>query len=98
MARPNPNAGRSILEILWEELDTIVDRLRMDGEPDLDSFPVEPNEEELELELEEWRHWGEMRGQAQGLAYAIAVLTNPYQVDVPKIRQIALNRWKERQQ
>ena len=76
--------GRSILEQIWEELDSIMDRLRS-GSP----IP----------EAEGWtgvRDRAELRGRAQGIAYAIAVMTNPYAPDVPKIKAEARTRWERR--
>jgi hypothetical protein len=40
--------------------------------------------------------WGELRGQAQGLAFAIAILTNPYAADVPAVKKEAMARWETR--
>ena len=97
MARPSPNAGRSIYEIVQDELDVVIGRLMMDGEPDDEMFRSEPNEEELAEWLQEWQHWGETRGQAQGLSYALAAMRNPYQMDVPAIKREAMDRWKESQ-
>lgn len=87
----SPHAGRSLLEILWEELDAVMERLMTDEKPDFRGSGV-PYEERYEL----IRAWGEERGQAQGLAYAIAVLTNPYAPSVPAIRQEAVARWKSK--
>jgi hypothetical protein len=77
-------AGRSLLEMLWEELDDIMDRLVADGKPN-------------NLEADEWLAYGEERGRAQGITYAIAVIMNPYKVDVPKVKRIAAKRLEARQ-
>ena len=63
--------GKSILEMLWEELDTIVERLmaKVEHEDDV--------------------------GRAQGVAYAIAVIENPYHVDIERVRAEAMDRWEE---
>lgn len=63
--------GKSILEMLWEELDSIVERLMGGGEAEGDV------------------------GRAQGVAYAIAVIENPYHVDMERIRAEAMQRWEE---
>lgn len=93
------HAGRSILEILWEELDSVMDRLMDDGEPKSENY--EPHDDEEFFELDGFKDackvWGEERGQAQGVAYAIAVMTNPYEVDITAIKQTAVERWESRQ-
>lgn len=69
---PLANAGRSIIEIVWEELDVVYGRLMAgDGA----------------------RAKGD-KGRAGGLAYALAVMTNPYLVDVEAIRMQAHTRWE----
>jgi hypothetical protein len=85
------NTGRSILEILTEEMDAIMDRLMAEGDPPM---PVTPSVEVLA----DWQAWGEERGRAQGVAYALAVLTNPYAPSVPAQRSAAAARWRERQE
>lgn len=92
------NAGRSIIEITWEELDRVMDQLMDDWSGETEAYNSdEPLEESLEeFDLEDAVEFGEVRGQAQGLAYALAVLTNPYAVDVPAIKAEALRRYNER--
>lgn len=93
-------AGRSIIEIIWEDLDRVMDLIKADGKPwrptdKKRDFPLGwKDAEEL---IESWQDWGELRGQAQGLAYALAVLINPYKVDVPAVKKEALARWQNRQ-
>lgn len=102
---PHPYAGMSILEIVWQDLDDCMDQLMNEGAPDKNSLA-----EELHLYsalsvartlAAEWydtlRDWGELRGQAQGLAFAIAILTNPYAADVPAVKKEAMARWQSRQ-
>lgn len=89
------NAGKTLLEIIWEDLDRVMDIL-MEG-----IIPQYPNANRTlrfswKQQAEEWQAYGEERGQAQGLAYAIAVLTNPYHVDVDNIRLEAMKRWQQR--
>jgi hypothetical protein len=92
MGPTEPRNGRTIVqalhEELWKELDTIVDHIMSEGEPVLSQADIE------EYEVEAFRKYGEWRGQAQGVAYALAVLTNPYQPDVDKIRAEAMERWE----
>lgn len=80
----------TVLGLLWSELDAIVDRLYED-----EGMTVEGLAAALEDGVDEaasvanadrWLSWGEDRGQAQGLAYAIAVLSNPRAPDVEEVR------------
>lgn len=100
-------AGRSLLEILWEELDSIVDSLMSKGSPStwydevgrecvsVDHFRTYGKDEELiSDDPSEFQQWAEWRGQAQGVAYAIAVITSPYAPNVPAIREEAMQRWE----
>ena len=82
--------GRSILEQIWEELDATMDRLRSDGVPDPDPAMS------VGAAINAGKDWGEERGRAQGVAFAIAVMTNPYAPDVPKIKAEARKRWERR--
>lgn len=94
MAIPDPvNAGKSILEIMWEELDEIMDRLMTDGRPEDDPAIVVLDTRGLAAE---WQAYGEERGQAQGVAYCLAVLINPYAVNVDNVRSTAMERWEGR--
>lgn len=70
--QPLANAGRSIIEMLWEEMDRVYGRL-MAGEGA--------------------RAKGD-KGYARGLAYGLALMTNPYKVDVEAIRDAAHERWE----
>lgn len=103
-AAPHPYAGMSVLDIIWQELDEVMDLLMEQGAPDKGTLA-----EELHLTsalsvartlADEWyntlKEWGELRGQAQGLAFAIAVLTNPYSVNVPAVKKEAMARWEKR--
>lgn len=42
------------------------------------------------------RSLDEVKGTAYGIAYAIALMTNPYQINVDAIRAIAMERHAER--
>lgn len=99
-------AGKSILEILWDELDSIVDRIMDDGEPDVDEYEESGESQRgsytpLQYDIgalgTAFKEWGEQRGQAQGVAYAIALLTDPTAPDVPGVRAQAMQRWEDRQ-
>lgn len=67
-------AGRSIVEMMEDELDAIIERLM--GEPE--------NEEE--------------RGKAAGVSYCIAIARQPYNPDVPAVKNEAMLRWEARMQ
>ena len=102
---PHPYAGMSVLDIMWQDLDDCMDLLMEQGQPDRDSLRNELADPKIKFgtagELaDEWyttlKEWGELRGQAQGLAFAIAVLTNPYAADVPAVKKEAMQRWEKR--
>lgn len=79
-------SGKSILETLWGELDSKLELLIADGEPTL--------RERIHLtDLEAYAEWGRQQGRCEGLAYAIAVMTNPYAPDLPAIKEEAMRRW-----
>lgn len=78
----HPWAGQSIKEGITTELDTVVSRLVSDGRPDSDAGP------------NTWMEYGEERGQAQGLAYALAMINNPYKPNVPETKRDAVERVK----
>lgn len=63
-------AGKSILDMLWNELDSIVERLMADADAEQD------------------------KGMAVGVAYAIAVIENPYLPDIERVRSEAMVRWE----
>lgn len=90
------NAGRSIIQILWEELDSIMDRLKSDLPPDADEHYIGQDEFNTETFEEDVLKYGEERGQAQGVAYAIAVINNPYDVNVSAVKAMAVERWESR--
>lgn len=68
-------AGRSIQDMLWEELFAIYERLvtKVSANPDID------------------------KGQAQGVAFAIATMRNPHRPDVIAVSIELKERWNESQ-
>lgn len=105
-AAPHPYAGMSVLDIAWQELDDVMDLLMEQGAPDKESLKADLVDRQIQVSEarqlgDEWyntlKEWGELRGQAQGLAFAIAVLTNPYAADVPAVKKEAMARWQNRQ-
>lgn len=67
--------GRSILEILEDELDVVVERLLTPGAEAAD---------------------GTDKGRASGIAYAIAVIENPYSPSIPSVRGASVHRVREK--
>lgn len=67
--------GPSILELLWQELMSVCDRLYTGAEAEDGRDP----------------------GRAEGVAFAIAVMTNPYKPDIEEVRAEVARRWKEEQ-
>jgi hypothetical protein len=65
--------GQTLLELMWAELMTIMERL-MTGQDAEDD-----------------------RGMAQGMAYAIAIMQNPYRPNVDDVRTQAMAKWEEDQ-
>lgn len=97
MTKP-ANAGRSILEIIKDMLDDRLDDIMSGETPEswVDDQDPDPQDPDPVGSAEEWENWGNLRGTAWGLAYAVAVIENPYEVSVPRVRQEAMERWKER--
>lgn len=101
---PHPYAGMSVLDIYWQDLDDCMDQLMEEGAPEKSSLAGDlrkgTNTAGASALATEWydtlKEWGELRGQAQGLAFAIAVATNPYAADVPAVKKEAMQRWEKR--
>jgi hypothetical protein len=66
-------AGRSLLEIMWEELNAIMERLMSGNAADDGRDP----------------------GRAEGVAYCIAVVQQPYNPSIDSVRQQAMQHWRE---
>lgn len=65
--------GQTLLELMWEELMTIVDRLMTGQQAEDERDP----------------------GRAEGMAYAIAIMQNPYRPNWQGVRDQAVERWEE---
>lgn len=100
LANAHSCAGKSIIELLWEDMDRVVDILSGEGRPDeVPPRPTVENQRPLAAWRDEWMAYGETRGQAQGLAYALALLLQGPGTDgvnVPRIKKIAAERLEER--
>lgn len=91
-------AGPSLLDKLWHEMDNVVARLISDGAPAEKPEAIINHGLDRPDPLAEWadeyRRWGEDRGQAQGLAFAIATIENPYNPNMDDVRARAMERWQ----
>lgn len=93
-------ARETVSDALWAKLDAIVVQLYTSGLDEMDlretlrvgMYPTEA--ENVVAEAEKWRGWGEARGAAQGLAYAIALLANPRRPNVDWVREEAARRYE----
>jgi len=62
--------GKSLYEMMWEELDAIVERLMAGAASEED------------------------KGRAQGVAFCIATVQNPYRPNIEAVREEAMRRWE----
>lgn len=92
--KTTPRNGRTIVQALleegWKELDTIVEHIMSEEMPYWEKYSSDFDK--FAADLQEYCEW---RGQAQGIAYMLAVLTNPYQPDIDAIREEAIQRWEQ---
>jgi hypothetical protein len=66
-------SGRSLVEMMEDELDSIVDRLMSGGAAEDGRDP----------------------GRAEGVAFCIALVRQPYNPDIDKVREAAMLRYEE---
>lgn len=90
MTKPQPScAGKSILDLIWDELmDTyayIKEWTPIVTDPDRPGWMHQDEAERI----------GNLRGEALGLATAIAIMTNPYAPNVDAVRKEAARRWTD---
>lgn len=69
--------GRSIVEMMEDELDSIVERLMTPGAAAED---------------------GRDPGRAEGVAFCIAIIRQPYNPDIEAVRNDAMLRWEEKEE
>lgn len=91
-------AGASILELLESKLDDAMDNLMSSQLAGKDiSTAMHQDSGGWAGHNGAWQTHGELRGQAQGLALAVATMMNPYDPQVEAIKVGAYSRWQERQ-
>jgi hypothetical protein len=73
----HPRSGGDIPDVLWLELDEVVDRIQAR----IAKGKAPKNSD---------------KGQALGLAMAIAIMRNPYAYDIESVRVEAMERWDAR--
>lgn len=81
IAAPRPSCGgKSILELIWEKLDAVYAELVTE------EVARDPMSAEASV----------LRGEALGLASALAIITNPYSPNLDAIRAEAKARWEDK--
>jgi hypothetical protein len=70
--------GPTLLELMWAQLDRLMRQLLDDG----------PTQKERET----WEYH-QLIGRAQGVAFCIATVVNPYKTDVDAVRREAMERY-----
>lgn len=100
MGNLNHLRGKSIIDLLWEDLDETTDLLMAEcvGCHRVAGAHTQTRESrhrpridvELSYSIEEYR------GRAQGVAYALALMMNPYVGDVDAVRKLAKKRYEQR--
>jgi hypothetical protein len=88
--------GRSLLDEMWEEMDSIVRDLMVDWVDgvELPAIGGIGDYDEAMRYGSQMKDWGELRGQAQGVAYCIALVTHSKQRDVDAVRAEAVRRFQ----
>jgi hypothetical protein len=87
------NAGRSISEMLWEQLDAVMETLMSEGDP---YSRKEWDPDDIDAIRNQVQEYGELRGKAQGFAHAIALMYSPYDPHIDHIKELAMERWESR--
>ena len=72
-----------ILRELWDDLDSVVYRLMTDGEPN------------SSWTKDDYVSWGSDKGEALGLALAIAKIHNLSEPNIQWVREEAMRRWEK---
>lgn len=91
LVEPRPSCGgKSILEMIWDQLMEVYEELATSRPLVIDDF------HEDRCRREDAMEYGQVRGQALGLATAIAILVNPYAPNVDAVRAEAKTRWEEK--
>lgn len=90
--------GRSIIDLLWEDLDDTMDLLMAECHCGsvAGAHGQGANCGNLRIDYELEYSINEYRGRAQGVAYALALMSNPYLKDVSAVRALAKERYDQR--
>lgn len=88
---PEEWMAKPLIEKLWDELMAIYERLESNGAPDPDPAMS------VGAAIDAGQEYGEKRGRAQGIAFAIAMLRDSRQPNVEAIREEAQDRWEKSQ-
>lgn len=103
MSKNDHLRGLSIIDLLWVDLDDTMDILMAPCRRCAKLAGAHPHVEgrkycndpvlkdyDLDYSIQEYK------GRAQGVAYALALMSNPYLSDVAAVRAKAKERWKQR--
>jgi len=84
-----------VLKAFWEEMMRILDILMTEDEPKM--YTDGRSEVSARAWADDLIAYGENRGQAQGMAFAIAILEQVYSKppDVPGVKERAIAMWEE---
>jgi len=81
--------GKSLLELIWDELMESYADLVEQGNPVIDNYMDDSVDPERACD------YGQDKGRCLGLATAIAIITNPYAPNVDAVREEAKLRYQE---
>lgn len=95
--------GKSIIDLLWDDLDSTMDLLmeecdtceKLAGAHSMGSV-VSRDCEYFQINTVLEYSIDEYRGRAQGVAYALALMSNPYLRNVDEVRNLAKKRYDQR--
>jgi hypothetical protein len=89
-------AGRSILEMLMEQLDMKwAEFMEDDASDEWETYKTDLDLEDEDLEfLERVEEYFTLKGKLAGIGYAIAKIRNPYKPDIAAVSAEAQERWE----
>lgn len=86
--------GKTIRELIWEQLDDAMDALMSTGKPMWEEIGMADPDRIAET----FRRYGHEQGVAQATAYVLSLFEQPDHPDIDSVRGAAVLRYKERQQ